>query len=43
MVIFGTLNFSAGKAEIVSIHCVNQSKEFNDLVLGLTYELVCIL
>lgn len=30
-----------GNAEIISIHCINKCKEFDDFVIGITFALVC--
>lgn len=31
----------AGNADIISIHCINRSKEYDDFAFGITYALVC--
>lgn len=42
-IIFISVCFYTGNAEIFSIHCINNSyKGFDDFVIGITYESVCI-
>lgn len=30
-----------GNSEIIAIHCINKSQEFDDFVVGITYIPVC--